>query len=47
MWKYSYNLRGLYETPALTETADDVDPDAAARVIEECARRGPDDSDRI
>ena len=25
MWKYSYNLRGLYETPALT-SADAIDP---------------------
>jgi acetyltransferase len=33
MWKYSYNLRGLYETPALT-SADGMDPGAAAQVIE-------------
>ncbi|HYL36658.1 MAG TPA: bifunctional acetate--CoA ligase family protein/GNAT family N-acetyltransferase [Bryobacteraceae bacterium] len=33
MWKYSYNLRGLYETPALT-SPDGMDPGAAARVID-------------
>jgi len=34
MWKYSYNLRGLYETPALTST-DEIDPAGAARIIDE------------
>lgn len=38
MWKYSYTLRGLYETPALT-SMEDVDPQAAAAVIES-ARAG-------
>src|SRR5579862_1557077 len=33
MWKYSYNLRGLYETPVLTNSGD-IHPQAAARVIE-------------
>ncbi len=33
MWKYSYNLRGLYETPVLTDS-DSIDPASAARVIE-------------
>ena len=33
MWKYSYNLRGLYETPQLTDS-DGIDPEAASRVIE-------------
>ena len=33
MWKYSYNLRALYETPALT-SPDTIDPEEAARVIE-------------
>lgn len=33
MWKYSYNLRGLYETPVLT-SSDTIDPEAAARLIE-------------
>ncbi|HUJ51138.1 MAG TPA: GNAT family N-acetyltransferase, partial [Bryobacteraceae bacterium] len=33
MWKYSYNLRGLYETPVLTSSTA-VNPEAAARVIE-------------
>ena len=33
MWKYSYNLRALYETPALT-SADEIDPAGAAQVID-------------
>ncbi len=33
MWKYSYNLRGLYETPVLTSSTT-IDPGAAAKVIE-------------
>jgi acetyltransferase len=34
MWKYSYNLRGLYETPALT-SADAIDPAGAGQIIDE------------
>ena len=37
MWKYSYNLRGLYETPALT-SADEIDPAGAAAGHRRCAR---------
>ena len=33
MWRYSYNLRALYETPVLT-SSDSIDPDTAARVID-------------
>ena len=33
MWKFSYNLRGLYETPVVTDTGD-INPVAAAQVIE-------------
>jgi acetyltransferase len=33
MWKYSYNLRGLYETPILADT-DTINPVAAAQVID-------------
>ena len=33
MWKFSYNLRGLYETPVVTDT-DTICPAAAAQVIE-------------
>ncbi len=33
MWKYSYNLRGLYETPILTDS-DAINPGAAAEAIE-------------
>jgi acetyltransferase len=29
MWQYSYNLRGLYETPALAEDSPDWTPDRA------------------
>src|SRR5580658_8385638 len=32
MWKYSYNLRGLYETPVLTDS-DAIDPEAAEQTI--------------
>ena len=39
MWRYSYNLRGLYETPVLTGS-DSVDPDAAARVIDQVRASG-------
>ena len=34
MWRYSYNLRGLYETPVLTGSSD-IRPEVAARVIED------------
>jgi len=34
MWKYSYNLRGLYETPALT-SSDSIEPARAAQIIDE------------
>ena len=33
MWKYSYNLRALYETPALTST-DPIDPVKAGEIID-------------
>ncbi|HEU5450955.1 MAG TPA: acetate--CoA ligase family protein, partial [Terriglobales bacterium] len=40
MWKYSYNLRGLYETPMLRrEAQQEPDRDAAARIVEQ-ARAG-------
>ncbi|MGD0435274.1 MAG: bifunctional acetate--CoA ligase family protein/GNAT family N-acetyltransferase [Bryobacteraceae bacterium] len=39
MWKYSYNLRALYETPALTST-DALDPTAAAAVVESARAAG-------
>jgi acetyltransferase len=42
MWRYNYNLRGLYETPTLVES---LDPDGASRrrvaeVIDNARRRG-------
>jgi acetyltransferase len=33
MWKYSYNLRGLYETPVLPDS-DTIHPEAAASAID-------------
>ncbi|MGI0489513.1 bifunctional acetate--CoA ligase family protein/GNAT family N-acetyltransferase [Pantanalinema rosaneae CENA516] len=29
MWRYSYNLRGIYETPVLPANSDTLDPDRA------------------
>ena len=41
MWRYSYNLRGLYETPALPSEADQFpDRAAAERVIQPVRRAG-------
>ena len=38
MWRYAYNLRGLYETPALADAAAQVASDAAASAIIQAAR---------
>jgi acetyltransferase len=41
MWRYSYNIRGIYETPQRTDEADDLAPDrAAADALIQAARRG-------
>ncbi len=42
MWRYSYNLRGLYETPALPEYSGDWVPDrkTAEEAIEKTRREG-------
>ena len=42
MWRYSYNLRGLYETPALPEDSADWTPDRARsrRLSSACAATG-------
>ena len=40
MWRYSYNLRGLYETPALAESDFKIDRPAAAQVIDAARRSG-------
>jgi acetyltransferase len=41
MWKYSYNLRGLYETPTLrTEGSDAPDRKAAKELIERVRQSG-------
>jgi acetyltransferase len=39
MWKYSYNLRALYETPSLAATAA-IEPQAAAQIIENARSAG-------
>ncbi|HEX6894127.1 MAG TPA: bifunctional acetate--CoA ligase family protein/GNAT family N-acetyltransferase [Bryobacteraceae bacterium] len=39
MWKYSYNLRGLYETPVLTSSSA-IDPHAAARILDDVRSAG-------
>ena len=39
MWRYSYNLRGLYETPVLREEADEGPDRVRAQQIIENARR--------
>src|SRR5581483_9241696 len=41
MWRYSYNLRGLYETPALAVNgAHDNSRDRASALIHDARRRG-------
>lgn len=42
MWRYSYNLRGLYETPSLAAPTDDVIArrEGAKRIIEEARKAG-------
>ena len=40
MWQYSYNLRGLYETPVLPEDAEGLPDRALAQTIIETARQG-------
>ena len=39
MWRYTYNLRGIYETPAVVPDGDQ-DPSAAARIVEEARAAG-------
>ncbi len=42
MWQYSYNLRGLYETPSVPDAGgvDGLDRGAARQIIEEAAGEG-------
>ncbi len=40
MWKYSYNLRGLYETPTERATSENVDRDKAAEIIDHVRKTG-------
>ena len=42
MWRYSYNLRGLYETPALAEQSEPecVSRQRAEKIIQDARSRG-------
>lgn len=42
MWKYSYNLRGLYETPSLPESTEECAPDRvrAEEIIQKARQAG-------
>ena len=44
MWRYTYNLRGIYETPSLTEEVPDADDPASATRADsrKCAAQRPD-----
>ena len=33
MWRYTYNLRGIYETPELTTDGEDIDRERAERIV--------------
>jgi acetyltransferase len=33
MWRYTYNLRGLYETPTLPDGSEEVDPTQAKAIV--------------
>ena len=40
MWRYSYNLRGIYETPELAAGGDEVDRERAERIVAEARDAG-------
>jgi acetyltransferase len=41
MWRYSYNLKGLYETPTLAQHADaELQRDKAGRILREAREQG-------
>lgn len=40
LWRHTYNLRGLFETPHLSESAEDVDAGRARQVIDRALRAG-------
>ena len=46
MWRYSYNLRALYETPAVTD-GDSQAADSATHLIESVRQKRPHTPDRI
>ncbi len=47
MWKYSYNLRGIYETPTLRADRAGAPDRKAAKELIERASVGTYDSDRV
>ena len=40
MWKYAYNLKGLYETPTARSTSDNIDRQKAADIITHVRKTG-------
>ncbi|HET8667638.1 MAG TPA: bifunctional acetate--CoA ligase family protein/GNAT family N-acetyltransferase, partial [Terriglobales bacterium] len=40
MWKYAYNLKGLYETPSARATSDNIDRQKAADIITHVRKTG-------
>ncbi|MGD0462211.1 MAG: bifunctional acetate--CoA ligase family protein/GNAT family N-acetyltransferase [Tepidisphaeraceae bacterium] len=40
MWRYSYNLRALYETPALADIDSNIDRSAVAQIIDTARKSG-------
>jgi len=40
MWRYSYNLRGLYETPSYAADRAELKPDEAAKVLAKARQEG-------
>lgn len=46
MWRYSYNLRALYETPAIADSNQHA-TESAAKLIESVRRSGRDAANRI
>ena len=49
MWRYSYNLRGLYETPTLPEDSAECTPNRtlAEEIIHKARAAGPHHPDRV
>ena len=48
MWRYTYNLKGLYETPTLPQHADaELKRGRAARILQRSTGAGPHAPDRV